>query len=343
MMTVTRSSFGKLPEGRPVERFTLDDGAGVTVDVLGFGCRLSSIRCPDRHGRSAEVALGFDRLDRYLHDPSYFGPVCGRYCNRIGGAELELDGRAYALAANDGSRHNTLHGGPLGLSNVLWSAEPTDHSAVRFAHTIPALQDGFPGAFTTTATYSLEGTSLRIRYAAITDAPTVASLTQHVYLNLAGAGVGDVLDHVLTIAADEYTPVDERLIPTGEIAPVAGTPFDLRSPRPLGEHLAELPEGYDHNFVVRTNGAFGEIARLVHEPSGRSVVLESDQPGLQFYSGNHFDGSIQGVGGAYVRHGGIVLEPQHFPDSPHHDNFPSTRLDPGETLTTSMVLHFGVS
>ncbi|HVU05917.1 MAG TPA: aldose epimerase family protein [Polyangiaceae bacterium] len=341
-MTVVESPFGKMPDGAPVGRFRLDDGEGVTVDVIGFGCRITSVRCPDRHGRSAEVALGFDRLDPYLRDENYFGPVCGRYCNRLGSAEIDLDGRKYVLSANDDSGPNTLHGGPFGLSNVLWRVRSIDGQAVQFEHTSPHLHGGFPGNLTTIATYSLEKTALHIRYSAVTDAPTVANLTQHLYLNLAGAGTADVLDHELTIAADEYTPFDQDEIPTGEIAPVAGTPFDFRSPRALGDRIRQVPGGYDHNFVIRSRGSFAEVARLTHAPTGRSVVLEADQPGLQLYTANRLDGSIHGVGGAFVRHGGVVLEPQHFPDSPHHPNFPSTRLNPGETLMTSLVFHFGV-
>lgn len=345
--------FGRTPEGEEVEMFTLENGNGLEVAVIEYGAIIQAIRLPDATDGHVDVALGHDALEGYLSDSPYFGAVVGRYANRIAGGRFTLDGDTYELARNDGPNH--LHGGERGFDRVVWDGRPLEGAegdAVELRYTSPAGEEGYPGTLDVVVTYTLTGDDeLVVDYRATTDAPTPVNLSQHTYFNLAGAGSGDILDHVLTIEADAYTPVDSTLVPTGEIAPVEGTPFDFRDPTPIGARIdAEHPQlahggGYDHNFVLRRPGAAGSApvraAHVADPASGRALDIRTTEPGLQFYSGNFLDGSIRGKGGAVYGHrGGFCLETQHFPDSPNRPAFPSTILRPGEEYRSRAVYAF---
>jgi aldose 1-epimerase len=306
----------------------------------------------DRDGQLDDVVLGYPTLDGYLEASPYFGSIVGRYGNRIAGGRFTLDGKTYRLATNDGPNH--LHGGLRGFDKVVWDAEPseTDSTAtVALTYTSPAGEEGYPGTLRARVAYTLTASSeLLVEYQATTDAPTPVNLTQHSYFNLAGAGRGDILGHELTIAADRYTPVDATLIPTGELAPVAGTPFDFRTPNPIGARIAQDDEqlrrgrGYDHNFVLTREGTgLASAARVVDRTTGRTLEISTTEPGIQFYSGNFLDGTITGKDGrVYGHRAGFCLETQHFPDSPNQPTFPSTILGPGEEYRSTTVFAFGV-
>jgi len=351
-VTVTEESFGQLPDGRPVALFRLQNASGMEVEVLNYGAIIRAIRVPDREGNRGDVVLGFDSLAAYLQPHPYIGAVVGRYANRIGGARFVLDGQTYELAANDGPNH--LHGGVRGFDKVLWEAESftsENEAGVRFTYASPDGEEGYPGTLRATVTYTLaDSNALVIDYEATTDKPTIVNLTQHAYFNLAGRG--DILNHELQLFADFYTPVDERLIPTGEICPVAGTPLDFRIPQRIGARIDADHEqirrgrGYDHNFVLRhTERGKLELAARVYEPtSGRIMRVYTTEPGLQFYSGNFLDGSLTGKGGmVYARRTGFCLETQHFPDSPNKTHFPSPVLRPGQTYRSRTVYAFDVA
>jgi aldose 1-epimerase len=350
--TVTRNLFGELPDGREVYAFTLDNGHGVRLEAITYGGIIVSLETPDRDGRRGDVVLGYDDLSGYLKETPYFGAIIGRYGNRIGNAEFALDGQRYRLAANNGPNH--LHGGVVGFDKVLWAASPFargDSVGVVFRYTSPDGEEGYPGELAATVTYTLttDGT-LVFDYQATTDKPTPVNLTQHSYFNLAGDGARDVLDHVLTIYADGFTPVDSTLIPTGAIAPVAGTPFDFRMPMAVGARIGAADRqldyggGYDHNFVLDPSGDGLAHAAHVYEPTtGRTLDIYTTEPGLQFYSGNFLDGSLVGKSGhVYDHRYGFCLETQHYPDSPNKPGFPSTILRPGEEYRSRTVLKFGV-
>ncbi|MER6343879.1 aldose epimerase family protein [Streptomyces sp. NPDC001595] len=320
--------FGTLPDGTPVHRWTLER-AGVRVRILSYGGIVQSVEAPGRDGRTANVVLGFDGLDGYLENPGpYLGALIGRYANRIAGARFELDGLTYALAPNNGP--NSLHGGERGFDQRVWQAGPVEHG-LRLTRVSPHGEEGFPGRLTVAVTYSLDADgALRIRYEAVTDAPTVVNLTNHSYFNLSGgAGSGPAGGHELRIAAGRYTPVDEDLIPTG-VAEVAGTRFDFRKPRVTGS-------GYDHNFVLDkgVTSAAEEVAELYDPASGRVLTVATTEPGLQLYTADHLDGPLSP--GA-----GIALETQHFPDSPNRPEFPSTVLRPGRTFRSETVYGFAI-
>jgi aldose 1-epimerase len=343
-----REPFGTMPDGRRVERFTLASPSGVSITVLSYGGVIQSIYMPDRRGVVADVALGYDTLDEYRADRSYFGALIGRYANRIRGARFSLDGREYQLTANaDG---NQLHGGDRGFDKVVWSVEPFEahgDPALRLEHVSPDGDEGYPGTVRVRVTYVLtHDGALDVDYLATTDAPTPINLTQHSYFNLAGAGVADILGHELELAASRFTPVDAALIPTGELRPVAGTPFDFSTPERIGARIdvpdeqLRLAGGYDHNFVIDRAAASELVlaARLTDRESGRGVDVHTTQPGIQFYSGNFLDGSVRGKAGVPHRYrSGLALETQHFPDSPNHPAFPSTILRPGETFRSRTV------
>jgi aldose 1-epimerase len=352
--SVVRSAFGSMPDGRTVERFALRNAHGLEVSAITYGGIITSLRVPDRQGRMGDVVLGFDALDPYLAGTPYFGAIIGRYGNRIGGGRFELDGTTYQLATNDGANH--LHGGNVGFDKVLWAGEPfqSDTSVgVVFSYTSPDGEEGYPGTLDVQVTYTLtDSDRLVFDYHATTDAPTPVNLTQHSYFNLGGEGSGTILDHELFVAASAYTPVDEGLIPTGEIATVEGTPFDFRERTAIGARIdADDPQlalgpGYDHNFVLDTagEGLLSLAARVVEPTSGRTMEILTDQPGLQFYSGNFLDGTLVGKSGRpYVHRGGFCLETQHFPDSPNQPAFPSTILRPGQEYRTRTVYAFGVA
>jgi aldose 1-epimerase len=348
MLTVARAPFGKTADGRDVEIFTLTNAAGIEVKAMTYGGIITSLKTPDRHGRAADIVLGFGSLEGYLQEHPYFGSIIGRYANRIRGAAFTLDSNTYRLAANEGANH--LHGGISGFDKQVWTPEIIGSNAVRFSRISPDGEEGYPGELQVAVVYSLTNyNELIVEYTAHTDLPTHVNLTQHSYFNLAGAGSGDVLDHQLMIAADHYTPVDASLLPTGEVAAVDGTPFDFRQPAPIGARIdAPHPQlrhgrGYDHNWVLNRKGDSLQLAARVYEPaSGRVLEVATTEPGLQLYTGNSLSGIAGKDGRTYARRGGFCLETQHPPDSPNQPDFPATVLRPGTTYSTRTVFTFGV-
>jgi len=354
---VTRAPFGKLPDGRTVELFTLTNAHGIEVRVMTYGGIITVVHTPDRAGHFDDIVLGYDSLAGYLKDSPYFGAIVGRYANRIANGQFTLDGTTYRLAKNNGP--NTLHGGVRGFDKVLWTGEPfqTDSGVgVTLSYTSKNGEEGFPGTLVTRVKYTLTPRDeLIVDYEAASDKATPVNLSQHTYWNLHGTtGVGgaEILDHMLTLNAAAFTPVDSTLIPTGEITPVTGTPFDFRTPTRIGERLAQentqlrYGRGYDHNWVLDRGRQTGLVpaARLVDAASGRTVEISTTEPGVQFYSGNFLDGTIKGKRGlAYAYRTGLCLETQHFPDSPNHPTFPSTILRPGATYRSRTVYTFGVA
>ncbi len=350
---VTEASFGTMPDGTPVRLFALTNAAGMEVRATTYGVILVSVRVPDRHGKLDDIVIGHDNLEGYLTKSRYFGAVVGRYGNRISGGHVEIDGRTYQLTLNNGPNH--LHGGVKGFDKTVWNAEIANDSrgpSVVFTHTSPDGHEGYPGTVAARIAYTVtDQNELIIEYSATTDKPTVLNITQHSYFNLSGVGSGDVLGHRLTLHADKYTPVDATQIPTGEIAPVEGTPFDFRRETAIGERIdgdspqLKMSAGYDHNFVLSRNGTgLAPAARVVDPKTGRSMEIATTEPGIQFYSGNKLDGSMSGKGGhVYGSRTGLCLETQHFPDSPNKPNFPSTVLRPGEHYKSTTVFKFGVS
>ncbi len=338
---MTSSHFGKLSDGRDVELYTLKNKTGAAVSICDLGAAIVSINVPDKNGLLADVLLGHDDAQGYLDDDSYLGFIVGRYGNRIAKGMFSLDGRSYQLALNDGGNH--LHGGFKGFHRKLWkasvnSAAPADSVTLRC--TSPDGDEGYPGKLTLDVTYSWnDECELALDYAATTDAPTVLNPTSHGYFNLTGDPRTTILDHELMIAADLFTPSGPGRIPTGKILTVDGTPLDLRSPRRIGDAInaaydqLQMAGGYDQNWVIRAFDKTLRRAALVYEPkSGRSLEVFTDQPGLQFYTGNFLNGSLKGKKGiAYGRRSALCLEAQHFPDSPNHPQFPSVVLRPGET------------
>jgi aldose 1-epimerase len=341
--------YGKSAAGDNVDEYTLSNRAGMEVKILTYGGIISSIRVPDRYGRLANVTLGFDNLAAYEEkNAPYFGAIIGRYGNRIGNGKFSIKGNDYSLAQNDGS--NTLHGGLKGYDKVLWNAEEEGQSLV-LSRLSPDGEEGFPGNLELRVTYTLtDANELRIDYHARTDATTIVNLTNHAYFNLLGEGSGSVDGHILMIDADSFTPVDSGLIPTGELAPVEGSPFDFRQPKTIGfgerssHEQIRLARGYDHNFVLnRANGDSSlQFAARVYEPlSGRMMEVMTTEPGIQFYSGNFLDGSLVGSGGRYYRQGdGLALETQHFPDSPNKPQFPSTVLEAEMSYESTTIYKF---
>jgi aldose 1-epimerase len=345
--SVTSKPFGKTPEGQLVTLHTLTNKNGVSVSIMDYGATIVKILAPDRHGKLDDIVLGFDKFSPYLHLTTYFGATIGRYGNRIAKGRFPIGKTQYQLECNNGP--NALHGGLRGFDKRMWKVEPveSDVPAVRFSRLSPDGEEGYPGNLFVSVTFSLnDDNELRISYEATTDKETIINLTNHSYFNLAGGGT--IFSHILTLHADAFTPVDATLIPTGEIKKVAGTPWDFLDPTPMGLHLKQAggkPIGFDHNFVLN-KGFFSDwsLAAEVDEPrSGRTLTVSTDQPGVQFYTGNFLDGTLIGAGGhVYRQYTGFCLETQHFPDSPNHDNFPSTVLAPGETYKTSTVYAFGV-
>jgi aldose 1-epimerase len=335
-----------------VHAFTLRNPHGVEVVLISYGAIIVSVRVPDRRGRLDDVVLGHESLDGYRERSRYFGALVGRYANRIANGRFTLDGRTYQLATNNGPNH--LHGGLRGFDKVVWSGEPFERggdAGVRFARVSPDGEEGYPGALDVRVAYTLTaGNALEIEYEATTDRATPLNLTNHSYFNLGGEGRGDITDHELTLDADAYTPADAGQIPTGEIAPVAGTPFDFRKPAPIGARIDDdhaqlrLGGGYDHNFVLaRAGDSLARAAHVVEPASGRTLTVHTTEPAIQVYAGNKLDGSIAGKHGhVYGRRSALCLETQHFPDSPNHPNFPSTILRPGERFVSKTVYGFGV-
>jgi aldose 1-epimerase len=349
---ITRVPFGTLPGGAQVSEFTLRNGKGMVVKILDFGGIIREIHVPDREGQFADVALGFDTLAPYVQDSPYFGALIGRYGNRIGKGRFLLDGREYRLAVNDGENH--LHGGAPGFDKLLWQAAIEEGSLVLRYRSIDGEQ-GYPGNLDATVSYSLtDDNEIVVRFHATCDRPTPVNLTQHSYFNLRGVAPegGDVLDHVMAIDADRFVPIDAGAIPLGALATVTGTPFDFRQPRPIGERIGQPDKqlrhgsGYDHCWVLNRGAGEDGLRRAVHvrEPdSGRVLELFTQEPGLQFYSGNFLDGSLSGKGGRrYELRSGFCIEPQHFPDSPNQPSYPNTILRPGEVYATESRFRFSV-
>jgi aldose 1-epimerase len=319
---------------------------------MTYGGIIASLETPDRQGQLADIVLGFDTLKGYLGESPYFGAITGRYSNRIAKGRFTLDGKSYQLATNDGPNH--LHGGVKGFDKVVWKGEPlerADGAGVAFSRTSPDGEEGYPGALTSRISYVLtDRNELIVEYETSTNKQTIHNLTQHSYFNLTGRGAERILGHVLTLHADRYTPVDATLIPTGELAPVDGTPLDFRKPTTIGERIGATHEqltrgrGYDHNFVLNRSGeGLVPAARVVEPSTGRTLEVSTTEPGIQFYSGNFLDGTVKGKGGqAYEQRTGFCLETQHFPDSPNQPKFPSTVLRPGDTYRSRTVFTFGV-
>jgi aldose 1-epimerase len=350
--TISHAPFGTAPGGEAIELYTLRNWHGMQARIATYGGIVTSLTAPDRDGRYADVVLGYDSLAGYLHKGPYFGALIGRYANRIARGRFTLDGTTYTLATNNGA--NSLHGGRIGFDKVVWkvadAAVTPEGPKLTLTYLSRDGEEGYPGNLSVTATYTLtEDDALELEYRATTDKDTVVNLTQHSYFNLRGAAdPGDILGHLVEIRADRFTPVDEGLIPTGELRAVAGTQFDFRSPTAIGARIdapdeqLRFAKGYDHNWVL--NSGAGELAldATVYEPrSGRVLQVLSTQPGLQFYTGNFLDGSITGKHGVkYQFRHAFCLEPQHFPDSPNHPDFPSTVLKPGETYRNTIVFRF---
>jgi aldose 1-epimerase len=349
-MTMQKSVFGTTQEGQEVFAYTLKNKSGMEATVITFGATLVSLSAPDRNGAMADIVLGFDSLSSYLTQNPYFGSTIGRYGNRIGKGKFKLNGVEYTLAVNNGPNH--LHGGIKGFDKVIWTVDEKESVAgtsLVFLYMSKDGEEGYQGALSVKVVYSLtDSNELRIDYTATTDKPTIVNLTHHSYFNLAGAGNGSVLDHELYIDADRFTPVDEGLIPTGELRSVQGNPMDFRTPVSIGARINDPYEqikkggGYDHNWVLnKAMKTFGLAARAYEKSSGRVMEVLTDEPGLQFYSGNFLDGTLTGKGGKkYERRFGFCLETQHYPDSPNKSEFPTTVLNPGDTYKTSTIYRF---
>jgi len=352
--SVTKTTTSSKFQGTPVDEVTLKNSHGVELHAISYGGIITSLKVPDRAGKPGDIVLGFDKPESYWADPPppFFGAIVGRYGNRIGKGKFTLDGKPYSLATNNGVNH--LHGGNKGFDKVLWTITTKDApegSQAIFSRTSKDGEEGYPGNLQVRVTYTLtEKNELIVDYHATTDKATPVNLTQHSYFNLAGEGTGDILGHQLTIDADRYTPVDDTLIPTGELAPVQGTPFDFRQPTAIGARIdQDNPQlkngkGYDHNWVLTRKGTgLQHAARLTDPKSGRTMDVATTEPGLQFYSGNFLDGTIKGKAGhVYAHRSGLCLETQHFPDSPNKPNFPSTILQPGKAYESRTVFTFSV-
>ena len=346
--SIEKAPFGKDTNGTPVEIYTLRNERGMEVRISTYGGIVTSIMAPDRHGKMGDVVLGYNHLDGYLKSSPYFGCLVGRYGNRIAKGKFTLEGKEYTLATNNPP--NALHGGWVGFDKRVWSAVAAvtpQGPTLTLTRVSKDGEEGYPGNLTVTATYTLtKDNALRLDYSASTDKATPVNLTQHSYFNLAGQG--DILGHIVKINADRFTPVDATLIPTGELAPVKGTPFDFNKATPIGARISEINEqikfggGYDHNWVIKDQPGKLEVQAEVYEPmTGRVLEVISTEPGLQFYSGNFLDGTITGKGGqVYKFRNGFCMEPQHFPDSPNKAAFPSTILQPGQTYKNTILYKF---
>jgi aldose 1-epimerase len=348
---VTKQPFGKMPDGTSVDIYTLSEGQ-VEARITTFGGTVVSLKVPDKSGKSDDVVLGFDTLDEYVKVNNgtgnpFFGALIGRYGNRIAKGSFTLDGKTYSLPINNPP--NSLHGGPHGFNNVLWTGKQIPNG-VELTYLSKDGEAGYPGNLSVTVRYTLENSALKIDYSATTDKNTVVNLTNHSYFNLAGQGNGDILNHQLTLHASHFTPVDSTLIPTGELRSVVGTPFDFLKSTRVGERIDADDEqirfghGYDHNWVLDSQGGKLAEAAEVYEPTtGRVLRVSTTQPGVQFYTGNFLDGALKGKGGVtYQRRSALCLETQHFPDSPNQPKFPTTELKPGERYHSVTVFSFSV-
>jgi len=340
--TVAHSNFGKLPDGTQIELYTLANGKGMQAKIMTLGATVVSLTAPDKSGKYVDVVLGMDSVDGYVKGVPYFGAVVGRYGNRIAKGQFTLEGKQYKVTVNDGE--NSLHGGRKGFDKQAWKARETG-DGVEFTYVSKDGEEGYPGTLTAKVQYTVTpNNELRIEYTATTDKPTVVNLTNHSYFNLAGEG--DILQHQVTLHADRFTPVDKGLIPTGELRAVKGTPFDFTKATPIGSRIEQKDEqlqfggGYDHNWVL--NGSGMKKAAEVYEPkTGRVMEVLTEEPGLQFYTGNFLDGTIKGKGGrVYQKRAAFCMETQHYPDSPNKPAFPTTELKPGATYHTVTVYRF---
>lgn len=346
---IVSGPFGKTLDGKPVEIYTLRNANGMTARIMTYGGIVQSLTAPDKNGKYGDVVLGYDTLDGYLTNSPYFGALIGRYGNRIANGHFTLDGQTYTLATNNGP--NSLHGGIKGFDKQVWKVVRAENTAkgpqLELSYVSPDGEEGYPGTLKVDALYTLTpDNGLRLDYKATTDKDTIVNLTQHSYFNLSGHG--DVLDYRVFINADKFTPVDSTLIPTGELRPVAGTPFDFRTPATLGSRVnvdneqVKFAGGIDDNFVINHPiGELGVDATVTDPASGRVLTVLSTEPGLQFYTGNFLDGTITGkYGVVYPHRGAFAMEPQHYPDSPNHSNFPTVELKPGETYHNTIIFRF---
>ena len=342
-MTISKQSWGTTKAGQAVDLYTLVNSNGVIAKIATYGGIVTELHVPDKDARMADVVCGFETLAEYEAGHPYFGALIGRYGNRIAKGKFTLDGVEYTLATNNGPNH--LHGGIAGFDKKVWKAEPlkTPSSvAVKLTYVSPHMEEGYPGTLTSTVIYELTNKNeLKIDYTATTDKPTILNLTHHGYFNLAGHAEGDILDHVMMIAADRYTPVDDGLIPTGQLAPVAGTAMDFTTPTAIGARIKNVKGGYDHNYVLNSGGGKMALAARVTDPgSGRIMEVLTTEPGIQFYTGNFLDGSRKGKDAVYNKHAAFCLETQHFPDSPNKPDWPSVVLRPGQTYRHATVYRF---
>ncbi|OBC00142.1 galactose mutarotase [Mycobacterium sp. 852013-50091_SCH5140682] len=353
--SIAEEAFGQAG-GAPVTRYTLDSGHGMQVRILNYGGIIQSIDVPDRNGHANNVVLGFPNLEGYLDNTgdakTYFGAIIGRYGNRIAKGAFSLNGTQHHVPINNNG--NSLHGGAVGFDSKVWQATPQNANGsvgLKLQYLSPAGEMGYPGALTTTVTYTVDqNNQLRIDYHATTDAPTVVNLTNHSYFNLAGEDALNIYDHKLTLNADNYTPTDATQIPTGQIAPVKGTPFDFTAPTPIGAHITAddpqllLAHGYDHNWVINRGNDTGlvQAAKAEDPQTGRTLTVSTTEPGVQFYTSNFLVGAFTGTSGHIYRQGaGFTMETQHFPDSPNQPSFPSTILNPGQTYASTTIFAFG--
>ncbi len=342
--------FGKTKDGKETYLYTLQSPSGMKVTITNYGGTITSIEVPDRNHKMADVVLGFDNLDSYTSPDNngYFGATIGRYGNRLAHGTFSIDGHQYQVPKNDGP--NALHGGTIGYNKRLWDAKDVSRAgvpALELHYLSPDGEMGFPGNLNVTVRFTLENHALRIDYTATTDKTTVLNLTNHSYFNLAGAGSKSNADHKVMLAADRFMPVDATLIPTGVLQPVAGTPFDFRKATAIGARIngsdeqLKLGKGYDHNYVLNASGNLKQVAARVEEPtSGRIMEVFTDQPGIQFYSGNMMSGKNKGIGGLYEQRSAFCMETQHYPDSPNHPSFPTTILKPGDTFHSTTIYQF---
>lgn len=349
---LSNSAFKTEIDGKAVNLYTLKSASGLTMQVTNLGARVVTLWVPDKNGKYEDVVLGYETIDRYINNKGerFLGPIVGRYANRIAKGQFELDGATYQLPINNNGQ--TLHGGLKGLDMVVWNVDKVTDNEIQMSYVSPDGEEGFPGTMKLSLTYVLTPENeFKITYAATTDKATVINLSHHGLFNLKGEGNGTITDHILTINASNTTPVDSVLIPSGEIVSVEGTPFDFRKPTVIGERVNAENEqlkngaGYDHNWVIdRNTDKDVEFVASVYEPvSGRKMEVWSDQPGVQFYSGNFFDGAVSGKYGKPLKYReAFALETQHFPDSPNHPNFPTTRLNPGETYTQTCIYKFSI-
>ncbi len=349
-MNLKQQPYGMAHSGAYADLYTLTNDKGITVSLTNYGGIVTSVMAPDRNGQPGDIVLGYEKLEEYVARNPFFGCLVGRYANRIGGASFTLKGKQYSLAQNNGQNH--LHGGKVGFDKVLWAAEPfttpTD-TGVKLTYTSVDGEEGYPGNLVVTVVYTLTNDNeFRLEYGATTDQSTIINLTNHTYFNLAGQG--DILDHVMQLHADSFTPINKALIPTGEVRSVEGTPLDFRTPTPIGERIDQSDEqleaagGYDHNWIISgTPGELRPTAFVSERTSGRTLEVLTTQPGVQFYSGNMLIPLTGKDGQAYDRRSGFCLETQHYPDSPNQPSFPSVVLEPGERFAETTVWRFGVS